>query len=116
MVRTDLTRALEAWSSQGLHRVLMSVVLPCGSGWKRRASTIGGSVHCGDHFGERAGVEDTGDTQRAPAGAATLRQRKASQIRMQVCAPARLSASRIRQHTDGAGVLTDRDKPQQLGG
>src|SRR4051794_39802020 len=31
--RSDLTRALEAWSSQGLHRVLMSVVLPCGSGW-----------------------------------------------------------------------------------
>lgn len=27
--RSDLTRALEAWSFQGLHRVLMSVVLPC---------------------------------------------------------------------------------------
>jgi hypothetical protein len=60
--RSDLTRALEAWSSQGLHRVLMSVVLPCGSGWERRASTIGGSVHCGDHFGKRAGIDDTGDT------------------------------------------------------
>jgi hypothetical protein len=31
--RADLTRALEAWSFQGLHRVLMSVVLPCWSGW-----------------------------------------------------------------------------------
>ena len=31
--RSDLTRALEAWSFQGLHRVLMSVVLPCWSGW-----------------------------------------------------------------------------------
>jgi hypothetical protein len=116
MVRTDLTRALEAWSSQGLHRVLMLVVLPCGSGWEHRASTIGGSVHCGDHFGQRAGVDDTGYTQRAPEGAATLRERKASQIRVQVCAPARPSASRVGQHTKSAGVLTDRDKPQQLGG
>jgi hypothetical protein len=29
----SLSRALEAWSLQGLHRVLMSVVLPCESGW-----------------------------------------------------------------------------------
>src|SRR5205085_1850565 len=31
--RSDLTRPLEAWSFLGLHRVLMSVVLPCWSGW-----------------------------------------------------------------------------------
>ena len=116
MVRADLTRALEAWSSQGLHRVLMSVVLPCGSGWERRASTIGGSVHCVDRFGQRAGVEDTGDAQRAPEGTPALREREASRIEMQMCAPARPSASRIGQDTERAGVLTDRDEPQQLGG
>jgi len=31
--RTDLTRALEALSFQGLHRVLMLLVLPCFCGW-----------------------------------------------------------------------------------
>jgi hypothetical protein len=31
----SLSRALEAWSLQGLHRVLMSVVLPCGPGGAR---------------------------------------------------------------------------------
>jgi hypothetical protein len=44
--RSDLTRALEAWSSQGLHRVLMSVVLPCVSRVGLRAPTTGGSGHC----------------------------------------------------------------------
>ena len=46
-------------------------------------------------LGQRSGVEDTGESQRAPEGATPLRQREASRIRMKVRSPTRQSAARI---------------------
>jgi hypothetical protein len=71
---------------------------------------------CADGFGERAGVEDTGHTKRAPEGTATLRKREASRISVHMCAATRPSACRIRQNTEMISVVHDRDDPQQLGG
>jgi hypothetical protein len=51
----------------------------------RDAPTIGGSERFGvaaDGLGQRAGVNDTGNTKRAPEGAATFRQREARRVGM----------------------------------
>ena len=96
--RSDLTRALEACSFQGLHRVLMSVVLPCWVVMGLRRPTIGGSGGSKDRpdvLGQRTGVSNTGESQRPPEGTAPLRQREASRIGMQMCSPSRQSAVRI---------------------
>ena len=80
----------------------------------RDAPTIGGSERMnevGDDLGERTGVHDTGDTKRAPEGAATLRQREASRIRVQVRSPARQSAARIGLEPENIS-RSDRDEPQ----
>jgi hypothetical protein len=85
----------------------------------RDAPTIGGSERIGvaaNGLGERSGVDDTRDTKRAPEGAATLRQREARRIRMQMRSPARPAACRIRQKAEPVSSLLDRDYPQQLGG
>ena len=64
---------------------------------------------------QRTGVQDTGDTQRAPEGAATLRQRDASRIGMYMRSPTRQFASRIGDETEISSA-PDRDHAQQLGG
>ena len=95
--------------------MLMSVVLPCGSGWGLRAHRRRfRSLRY--RSGQRSGVDDTGDAQRAPEGAAALRKREASRIRMQVRSPTRLSACRIRHDAEMISAEIDRDEPQQLGG
>jgi hypothetical protein len=63
----------------------MSVVLPCWSAGGACAATVGGSGRRGgrtDVLGQRAGVDDTGKTQRPPEGTAPFRQREASRIGM----------------------------------
>jgi hypothetical protein len=71
---------------------------------------------CADGLGERAGVDDTGHTKRAPEGAATLRKREASRIPVQMRTATRPSACRIRQNAELVSTVHDRDDPQQLGG
>lgn len=56
--RGDLTRALEAWSFQGLHRVLMSVVLPCCPG-EASHLTSGGSECCRARYSASGPVSTT---------------------------------------------------------
>jgi hypothetical protein len=85
----------------------------------RDAPTIGGSERIGvatDGLGKRPGVNDTGDTKRAPEGAATLRQREACRIGMHMCTSARPSACRIGRKAELLSTVLDRDYPQQLGG
>ena len=64
---------------------------------------------------QRTGVQDTGDAQRAPEGAAALRQREASRIGMQMRSPTRQSAGRIGDEAESSSA-PDRDHAQQLGG
>jgi hypothetical protein len=85
----------------------------------RDAPTIGGSERfdvAADGLGERSGVQDTGDTKRAPEGAATLRQRETRRVGMNMCSPARPSACRIGRKAELVSTVLDRDYPQQLGG
>jgi hypothetical protein len=96
----------------------MSVVLPCWIRVGRQRPTIGGSGRRSgrpDVLGQQIGVSNTVESQRPPEGAAPLRQREASRIRMQMRSPARQSAVRIGLEPEiipGAG----RDEPQQCGG
>jgi hypothetical protein len=46
-------------------------------------------------LGQRTGVSNTVESQRPPEGTASLRQREASRIRMQMRSPTRQSAIRI---------------------
>jgi hypothetical protein len=46
-------------------------------------------------LGQRTGVSNTSESQRAPEGTTPLRQREASQIRMKMRSPTRQSAVRI---------------------
>src|SRR3954469_4481938 len=116
--RNDLTRALEACSFQGLHRVLIWVVLPCWVVTWRRSHVIGRSVRHGDRtdvLGQHSGVSNTGESQRPPEGTTPLRQREAGWIRMQMRSPTRQSAARIGQEPEiipGAG----HDEPNQFKG
>jgi hypothetical protein len=75
-----------------------------------RVSPTYGGPEC-EALVQRAGVEDTGDAQRAPEGPAALRQRETAGIGMQMCAPTRPSACRV-----GLENGPHRDNPQQLGG
>jgi len=62
-------------------------------------------------LGQRPGVEDTGESQRSPEGAAPLRQREASRIGMQMRSAARQSAARIRLKLEVI-LCSRRDEPQ----
>jgi hypothetical protein len=66
-------------------------------------------------LGQRTGVSNTGETQRPPEGAAPLRQREASRIRMHMGPPTRQSAERIRLEPEMVS-RPGRDEPQQFGG
>lgn len=79
------------------------------------APTIGGSERisgAADGLDKRSGVQDTGDTKRAPEGAATLRQRETRRIGMHMCAPSRQSACRIGRKTELISIMLDRNYPQ----
>jgi hypothetical protein len=63
------------------------------------AATVGDSVRHGgraDVLGQHSGVEDTGEAERPPEGAAPLCQRETSRIGMKVRSPTRQSAFWIR--------------------
>ena len=60
-------------------------------------------------------VEDLGDAQRSPKGAAPHRQREAGRIRVHVRSPTRQPAERIRPEAVTSPV-PDRDDPQQFAG
>jgi hypothetical protein len=100
--------------------------------------TIGGSGRLlgraadrpADELHQWTGVEDTGDAQRTPEGAAPLRQCETPGIGMQMSTTTRPSTGRIWYDTEDrlAGTppwglllarrlrVLDRDNPQQLGG
>ena len=109
--RGDLTRPLEARSSQRLHRVLMSVVLSSALSLVGRTARI-------EQFGQRSGVGDAGEPQRPPEGAAPLCQLEACWVGMQVRPPPRQSAARVRNEPDGTTgpvpFVHDGHDPQQL--
>jgi hypothetical protein len=114
--RTDLTRALEAWSFQGLHRVLIWVVLPCWIVTGRQRLVIGGSARHGDRadvLRKQFWVSKSSETQRTPEGATSLRLREAGRIGVQMRSPPRQSAGRIGQKPEVA-LQFCRDEPQQL--
>ena len=97
----------------------MSVVLPCCPGGALTLTS--GCSERLEVLGERAGVDGTGDAQRAPEGAPALRQRETGGIGMQVRPPTLPPPSWIGHETvpDRTGLVTavlDRDNPQQLGG
>jgi hypothetical protein len=62
-------------------------------------------------LGQRAGVSNTGESQRAGESPAPLRLREASRIRVQVRSPARQSAARIGLEPETI-PRSDRDEPQ----
>ena len=80
--RRDLTRPLEARSSQRLHRVLISVVLSSALSLVGRAARV-------EQLDQRSGVRDAGEPQRPPEGATPLCQREAVRIGVQMCPPPR---------------------------
>jgi hypothetical protein len=93
----------------------MSVVLPCFVRAGLDASAVGGSGRLrggADGFGQRPGVDHTGDAQSAPEGAPTLRQLEASRYGVDMRSPARPSACRIGHDDEMLDVGFDRDKPQ----
>jgi hypothetical protein len=91
----------------------MSVVLPCcRAGFAPRRVSLAAA----EQRGERAGVDDTGDAQRAPEGAPTLRQCEAGRVGMQMRSPPQPDARRIRLDDDRLAIAHDRDDSQQLGG
>ena len=80
------------------------------------APTDGGAGPGGDHRIQLTGVDDTGNAQRAPESAPTLRQRKTNRIAVQVRSPTRSAAGRVRHDAGMASDVLDGDYPQQLGG
>jgi hypothetical protein len=56
-----------------------------------RRPAIGGS----EGLPQRAGVDDTGNAQRAPEGPAALREREAGRIEMEIGSPTRPDARRV---------------------
>jgi hypothetical protein len=66
-------------------------------------------------LGQQPGVSNTGEAQRPPEGSASLRQREASWIRMQMRSPTRQSAARIGQKPEVIPGASH-DEPNQLGG
>jgi hypothetical protein len=66
-------------------------------------------------LGQRTGVSNTVESQRPPEGTASLRQREASRIGVEVRSPARQSAIRIGLEPEVI-PRSHRDEPQQYGG
>jgi hypothetical protein len=84
----------------------------------RQSLAIGRSVRLCDRtdvLGQQPGVSNTGEAQRPPEGTASLRQREAGRIRMQMRSPARQSAVRIRQKPE-VNPGAAHNEPNQLGG
>ncbi|BCY14450.1 hypothetical protein L3i22_095380 [Actinoplanes sp. L3-i22] len=63
-------------------------------------------------LGKQSGVSNTGETQRAPEGAASLRLLEAGRFGVQVSPPARQSAVWIGRKPE-VSPGSDRDEPQQ---
>jgi len=61
-------------------------------------------------LGQLAGVDDTGDPERAPKGATPPRQREASRVRVQVRTPARQPTGRVGPEAV-TSLTADRDDP-----
>jgi hypothetical protein len=79
----------------------------------RNTPTSGGAGRRGaNRFNQLTGVDDTGDAQRAPEGAASLRQRETSRIGMEMCSPARPPTGRIGLCLNVPRQPLDRDDPQ----
>ena len=60
-------------------------------------------------------IDDAGDAQCPPEGAASHRLREAGRIRVQMCSPTRQSAGRIGPEAV-TSLVADRDDPQQFAG
>ena len=83
--------------------MLIWVVLPCWVVTGRRRLVISGSERHGDRadvLGKQSGVSNTGETQRTPEGATSLRLLEAGRIGMQMRSPPRQSAARINLQTE----------------
>jgi hypothetical protein len=75
--------------------------------------TVGGAGRGGgNRLGQLTGVDDTGDTQRPPEGAPSLRQCETAGIGMQMRSPPRPPAGRIGHRAELARQALDRDDPQ----
>jgi hypothetical protein len=61
-------------------------------------------------LGQLTGVDDTGDPERTPEGAAPTGQREASRVRVQVCTPTRQPTGRIGPEAV-TSLTADRDDP-----
>jgi len=68
-----------------------------------------------DVLGQRIGVSNTSESQRPPEGTASLRQREAGRIRMQMRSPTRQSAIRIGLEPEIIS-RAHRDEPHQCEG
>jgi hypothetical protein len=66
-------------------------------------------------LGQQTGVSNTGESQRPPEGTASLRQREAGRIRMQMRSPTRQAAARIGLKPEVVS-RSCRDEPQQFEG
>jgi hypothetical protein len=77
---------------------------------RRCCRTNGGSesLHVLD---QRSGVDDPGDPQRAPEGAATFRSHKTGKVGMQVRAPTRPTACLVGLENDRVGPALHGDNP-----
>jgi len=79
-----------------------------------------------DMLAQRTGVDDPGDSQRAPEGTTSLRHGETVRIGVNVRTPARPSTGQIGYDTEDRlagwfparrlGTVLNRDDPQQLGG
>jgi hypothetical protein len=63
-------------------------------------------------LGQRTGVSNTDESQRAPEGATPLRKREAGRVTMQVCTPTWQSVVRIRLEPRIRILGTGHDEPQ----
>jgi hypothetical protein len=78
----------------------------------RDAPTVGGAGRSGFYrLGQLTGIDDTGNTQRSPESASSLRHCKTGRVGMQMSSPTGQSTGRIRHHPELARVMLDRDDP-----
>jgi hypothetical protein len=81
----------------------------------RDAPTIGGAGLGGlNRLGQLTGVDDTGDTQRSPEGASSLRQCETVRIKMQMRSPTGPPTCRIWHHPEQSRLVLDRDNSEQF--
>jgi hypothetical protein len=74
------------------------------------------TVGCSEQATDRTGVDNPGDTQRAPESASALRESETSRIGMQMSPATRPDACRIGLDDEHAVLGLDRNDSQQLGG